>query len=124
MSVIGQSDVDLSVAINYIRGRLRGLLGVYIASLDGLIIRHYGAGDPDRWAALTATLTALGMTYVKELANLTASNHKHMYTIIRSDKGFILNVKRNDYAITIIDNDPNEENEAIKTINDALGKIT
>ncbi|WP_291767890.1 roadblock/LC7 domain-containing protein [Caldivirga sp. UBA161] len=124
MSVIGQNAEDLSVVITYIRGRLKGLLGIYVASLDGLLISYNGAGDPDRWAALTATLAALSTTYIKEMANLTMSNHKHMYTIIRSDKGFILNVKRNDYALTIVDNDPSEEDKAIKVLDDALTKIT
>ena len=124
MSVTSQSAEDLSAAITYIRSQLKGLLGVYVASLDGLLISYNGAGDPDRWAALTATLAALGVTYVKEMANLTMSNHKHMYTIIRSDKGFILNVKRNDYALTIVDNDPSEESKAIKVLDDALAKIT
>ncbi|MGC9135677.1 roadblock/LC7 domain-containing protein [Caldivirga sp.] len=124
MSVASQNAEDLSEAIMYIRKQLKGLLGIYVASLDGLLISYNGAGDPDRWAALTATLAALGTTYVKEMSNLTMNNHKHMYTIIRSDKGFILNVKRNDYALTIVDNDPSEEGKAIRVLDDALAKIT
>ncbi|WP_292000619.1 roadblock/LC7 domain-containing protein [Caldivirga sp.] len=124
MSVASQNAKDLSEAIMYIRKQLKGLLGIYVASLDGLLISYNGAGDPDRWAALTATLAALGTTYVKEMSNLTMDNHKHMYTIIRSDKGFILNVKRNDYALTIVDNDPSEEGKAIRVLDDALAKIT
>ncbi|MGC8570623.1 MAG: roadblock/LC7 domain-containing protein [Caldivirga sp.] len=124
MSVASQNAEDLSEAIMYIRKQLKGLLGIYVASLDGLLISYNGAGDPDRWAALTATLAALGTTYVKEMSNLTMDNHKHMYTIIRSDKGFILNVKRNDYALTIVDNDPSEEGKAIRVLDDALAKIT
>ncbi|MGC9226530.1 roadblock/LC7 domain-containing protein [Caldivirga sp.] len=124
MSVVSQNAEDLSEAIMYIRKQLKGLLGIYVASLDGLLISYNGAGDPDRWAALTATLAALGTTYVKEMSNLTMDNHKHMYTIIRSDKGFILNVKRNDYALTIVDNDPSEEGKAIRVLDDALAKIT
>lgn len=98
---------------------LKGLVGIYVASLDGLLIGYVGMGDPDRWAALTATLAALGSTYVREVANLTMSNHKHEYTLIRFNGGFIINFRRNDYAITIIDKDPNELNAALSILNEA-----
>lgn len=120
MSVTSQSAEDLPAAINYIKSQLKGLLGIYVASLDGFLVSYNGAGDPDRWAALTATLAALSITYVKEMSNLTMNNHNHVYTIIRSDKGFILNVKLSDYALTIVDNEPSEEGKAIKVLGDAL----
>jgi len=121
MNIIGQGvgsiDIDL---INSVKARLKNLVGIYVASLDGLLVSYIGAGDPDKWAALTATLAALGSTYVKEMSNLMAGNHRHIYTLIQSDKGFIINFRLNDYAVTIIDDNPDELNTAVALITSSL----
>ncbi|WP_054853056.1 MULTISPECIES: roadblock/LC7 domain-containing protein [Vulcanisaeta] len=73
--------------------------GVYIASLDGLLIAHASRinVDPDRVAAMIASLSAVGDRVSKELLN-EDSNH----SIVQARAGYIVIKRVDNFVIGVL----------------------
>ncbi|WP_054855395.1 roadblock/LC7 domain-containing protein [Vulcanisaeta sp. JCM 16161] len=73
--------------------------GVYIASLDGLLVAHASRidVDPDRVAAMVASLSAVGDRVSKELLNEDSS-----HVIVQASTGYIIIKRFKDFAIGIL----------------------
>ncbi|ADN49945.1 roadblock/LC7 domain-containing protein [Vulcanisaeta distributa] len=73
--------------------------GVYIASLDGLLVAHASRidVDPDRVAAMVASLSAVGDRVSKELLNEDSS-----HVIVQASTGYIIIKRFRDFVIGVL----------------------
>ncbi len=73
--------------------------GIYIASLDGLLVAHASRidVDPDRVAAMVASLSAVGDRVSKELLNEDSS-----HVIVQASTGYIIIKRFRDLAIGVL----------------------
>ncbi len=73
--------------------------GVYIASLDGLLIAHASkiGTDPDRVAAMVASLSAVGDRVSKELLS-----EETTHVIVQSRTGYIIIKRHGDLVFGVL----------------------
>ncbi len=73
--------------------------GIYIASLDGLLVAHASRidVDPDRVAAMVASLSAVGDRVSKELLNEDSS-----HVIVQASTGYIIIKRFRDFVIGVL----------------------
>ncbi|GAB6945413.1 roadblock/LC7 domain-containing protein [Vulcanisaeta sp. JCM 14467] len=73
--------------------------GVYIASLDGLLVAHASRinVDPDRVAAMIASLSAVGDRVSKELLD---EDSRHV--IVQAGAGYIVIKRFRDFTIGVL----------------------
>ncbi|MGC9153492.1 MAG: roadblock/LC7 domain-containing protein [Vulcanisaeta sp.] len=78
---------------------IEGIGGIYVASLDGLLITHASRVDvdPDRVAAMIASISAVGDRVSKELLN-----EDSMHVIVQAHTGYIVIKRQGDYVFGVL----------------------
>lgn len=79
--------------------------GIYIATLDGLLVAHSSKinVDPDKVAAMIASLSAVGDRVTKELLN-----EESMHVVIQARNGYVVVKKLSDMVISALAQSVNE----------------
>ncbi|ADY01427.1 hypothetical protein VMUT_1222 [Vulcanisaeta moutnovskia 768-28] len=98
-AVMERTSEALSKVVRDFLNNVENISGVYIATLDGLLIAHASRidADPDRVAAMIASLSAVGDRVSKELLN-EDSNH----VIVQSSTGYIVIKRVSDLVVGIL----------------------
>ena len=90
----------LSKAVReFLNNTIDNISGIYIASLDGLLVAHVSKVDvdPDRVAAMVASLSAVGDRVSRELLD---EDSKHV--IVQAGTGYIVIKRFRDFAIGVL----------------------
>ena len=86
-------------AIKEFLNSIEGIGGIYVASLDGLLINYASRVDvdPDRVAAMIASISAVGDRVSKELLN-----EDSMHVIVQAHTGYIVIKRQGDYVFGVL----------------------
>jgi predicted regulator of Ras-like GTPase activity (Roadblock/LC7/MglB family) len=89
----------LSRIVNDFLNNVENVGGIYVASLDGLLVTHASKMDidPDRVAAMIASISAVGDRVSKELLN-----EESTHVIVQSHNGYVIIKKDGDLVFGVL----------------------